>query len=168
MILELISIRPMRARDIPDVMRIERECFTLAWHESAYRNELANQSAWYVVAEAEQRIVGFAGMWIIADEAHITTIGVERRFRGRKIGERMLVSLIDEALQSGATRMTLEVRETNYIAQNLYFKYGFETAGIRRGYYTDNNEDALILWLNNMDSPAFQARLKRLRRFLGA
>jgi len=168
MITGTVFIRPMTARDIPDVMRIERECFSSPWHESAYRSELANQVAWYVVAEVEGRVVGFAGMWVVADEAHITTIGVEKRFRGRKIGERMLVALIEEALMGGATRMTLEVRESNYIAQNLYFKYGFEIAGIRPGYYTDNDEDALILWLNHMDAPAFQARLKRLKRFLDA
>ncbi|MCC6446005.1 MAG: ribosomal protein S18-alanine N-acetyltransferase [Armatimonadetes bacterium] len=156
----------MAARDIRDVMRIERECFRSPWHESAYRNELTNPASVYVVAQADKRIVGFAGMWVIVDEGHITTIGVEEKFRGRHIGEKLLVALIEETLDRGAARMTLEVRRSNLVAQNLYCKYGFETAGIRPCYYTDNNEDALILWLNDMDAPPFRSRLKRLTTFL--
>ena len=101
-------------------------------------------------------------MWLIMDEAHITTIGVAPGHRGKKIGERMLVHLLDEAIHRGARHATLEVRKSNHVAQTLYLKYGFRIAAIRRGYYTNNGEDALVMWIDDMWDPGF---LKMLREF---
>lgn len=159
----ILEIRPMRHEDIPRVMEIERECFPTPWHESAYITELSNRSAYYVVACTEGKVVGYAGMWLIMDEAHITTLGVAKQFRRLRIGERILVALLDESIRRGIRRATLEVRQSNTVAQKLYTKYGFTPAAIRRGYYTDNNEDAVVMWIDNLNNPDFRRRYRELK-----
>ena len=111
-------------------------------------------------------ILGFAGMWILYDEAHITTIGVDPRYRGRGLGELLLIDLYDEALRRGAGWLTLEVRVSNTAAQELYRKYGFTVQGTRRRYYSDNNEDAYIMWSRSLQDPANLADVARHRRRL--
>lgn len=139
--------RPMRTDDIETICAIEVEAFPTPWTPGAFHNELTNNHfAHYMVMEVEGVIAGYAGMWIIMDEAHVTNIAVRTRFRGRKLGERLLLELRRRANLQGAKRMTLEVRVTNRVAQNLYEKLGFRSVGVRKGYYTDNNEDALIMW----------------------
>jgi [ribosomal protein S18]-alanine N-acetyltransferase len=108
-------------------------------------------------------IVGYAGLWLMVDEGHITTIAVDPKERGKGLGELLLNALIDQAYDLGASMLTLEVRFSNNPAQQLYLKYGFQASGIRPRYYTDNGEDALIMWTESIDTPAFQARLKELR-----
>ena len=163
---ESIVIERMKHADVPRVMEIERQCFPIPWHESAYLTELSNRSAYYVVSKMLDKVVGYAGLWIIMDESHITTIGVDPDYRGRKIGEQLLVAMLDEALDRGARRVTLEVRERNLVAQNLYRKYGFIPAAIRRGYYTDNNENAIVMWINNIHDPEYRAKLLQLKQEL--
>jgi ribosomal-protein-alanine N-acetyltransferase len=99
-----------------------------------------------MVMELAGEVVGYGGMWLIVDEAHVTNIAVSALYRGRKLGERLLIELQKTASFMGAVRMTLEVRVSNLIAQRLYGKLGFYPVGTRRGYYSDNNEDALIMW----------------------
>jgi [ribosomal protein S18]-alanine N-acetyltransferase len=111
-------------------------------------------------------IAGFAGMWIVFDEAHITTIGVDPPYRGRGFGELLLLALIDEAVRRGATWLTLEVRVSNAVAQDLYRKYGFVVQSTRRHYYSDNNEDAYVMWSRSLRDPAYLARIEELRRSL--
>jgi ribosomal-protein-alanine N-acetyltransferase len=111
----------------------------------------------------KERIVGFAGMWLMFDEAHVTTIGVKRELRGQGLGEVLFATLLEIAMNIGARRATLEVRVSNYPAQALYRKYGFHEEGIRRRYYSDNNEDALIMWSDWLGSPEFQERFRQLR-----
>ncbi len=156
----------MQRADIARVMEIEKQCFSTPWHESTYLTELINRSAHYITAWADDKIVGFSGMWLLMDEAHITTIGVDPAYRGRKIGEQMLYAILEEAQNRGARRATLEVRESNFLAQNLYRKYGFSPAAIRRGYYSDNNENAVIFWVDDMMSTEYRTRFKQLRRLL--
>jgi ribosomal-protein-alanine N-acetyltransferase len=108
-------------------------------------------------------ILGFAGMWLMFDEAHITTIGVKRSVRGRGLGELMLVHLIDQAREMGAKRLTLEVRVSNHVAQELYRKYTFKEEGVRKRYYSDDGEDALIMWSDRIDEPAFVTRFAEQR-----
>lgn len=148
------------------MMVIERECFTVPWRESAYITELSNRSAHYLAACIDGEIVGYGGMWIIMDEAHITTLGVAKKHRGRKIGEQVLIALLEEAMRRKARRATLEVRESNLVAQNLYRKYGFQPAAIRRGYYTDNHENAVVMWVDNLGGVAFVSRLRELKNRL--
>lgn len=158
--LSLTRIARMRLEDIEHVSRLERRCYTLPWSSSAYVTEIGNPNAYYTVAKDEQSaVIGYAGMWVIMDEIHITTIAVDPASRGRKIGERLLLDLLDEGLSRGAERATLEVREHNAVAHNLYLKYGFEDVAVRKRYYSDNNENAVIMWANNMLSPGYQAML---------
>src|SRR5581483_4411283 len=115
-----VSIEPMRRTDLDAVHRIDKRCFPTPWLPSAYLTELSNRSACYLVARIGQEIVGYGGQWVIMDEAHITTLAVDPNYRGRKIGERLLLALMEEAVLEGASRATLEVREGNRAAQNLY------------------------------------------------
>lgn len=116
--------------------------------------------------EGPGRIVGFAGMWNLFDEAHITTIGVDPEYRGRNFGEVLLLDVIAEALNRGASMLSLEVRVSNEIAQGLYDKYGFHVHGVRRGYYTDNREDAYVMWSPSLRDPAYLEQLRELRHNL--
>lgn len=108
-------------------------------------------------------VVGYGGVWLTVDEGHITTIASAPEVRRRGVGELVLNGLIDAARDLGANHLTLEVRVSNTPAQALYLKYGFEARGTRRRYYTDNNEDALIMWAGPLDSPSYQQRLRELR-----
>ncbi|WP_436669310.1 ribosomal protein S18-alanine N-acetyltransferase [Paenibacillus kandeliae] len=139
--------RQMTTDDLAAIMEIEHEAFTLPWTEEAFRNELTmNHFARYLVLELDGQIIGYAGMWTIMDEAHVTNIAIREVYRGRRLGQDLLISLMKWAVELGMIRMTLEVRVSNEPAQNLYRKLGFAGAGVRRGYYSDNNEDALIMW----------------------
>lgn len=161
-----ISIEPMRRTDIEVVHRIDRRCFPSPWLQSAYQTELSNRSASYMVARIGQELVGYGGVWVIMDEGHITTLAVDPEYQGRKIGERLLIALMEEAILQGAHRATLEVREGNRAAQNLYRKYNFYNAAVRKNYYTDNGENALVMWANDVHTPAYQSHLREMRRRL--
>jgi len=164
--IRLVRIDKMSKADVPRVMEIELASFTSPWHESAYLSEINNRSAYYIVARLEDKIVGYAGMWVIMDEAHITTIAVAPECRGMRIGEQILIALLEESIRRGALRATLEVRMSNKTAQNLYLKYGFSPVAIRRGYYSDNNEDALVMWIDDMCSPQYQKMFKNHKQQL--
>ncbi len=111
-------------------------------------------------------IIGFAGLWLMVDEAHITTIAMHPDFRQHGLGEFLLVSLIDTAYNIGARWVTLEVRVSNFVAQSLYRKYGFHQAGVRHRYYSDNQEDALIMWTDEINSPAYKQKFQALKSAL--
>ncbi|MUT68466.1 ribosomal protein S18-alanine N-acetyltransferase [Paenibacillus sp. NEAU-GSW1] len=144
---EQVRFRAMTLEDIARIVEIEQEAFTTPWTSEAFRNELFNNMfARYYVMVHEGRIIGYGGMWIIIDEAHVTNIAVSAEWRGNGLGERLLVELQRRAVGFGANKMTLEVRVSNEVAQRLYRKMGFEPSGIRPGYYSDNQEDALIMW----------------------
>lgn len=142
-----LEFRSMRYEDIPMVCEIEQEAFTTPWTSGAFHNELTNnQFAHYMIMDVDGDVAGYGGMWLIMDEAHVTNIAVRDIFRGQKLGERLLKELMRTASFLGAHRMTLEVRASNHIAQHLYDKMGFTSVGVRKGYYTDNREDAIIMW----------------------
>lgn len=162
-----VSVESMRLDDIQRVLEIERQSFRTPWPRDAYTHELTeNRLAAYLVARADDEIVGFAGMWVILDEAHITTIAVDPAYRGQHVGERLLVGLIDASLSRGARWMTLEVRKSNDTAQALYKKYGFREIGVRKGYYSDNREDAIVMWSGNLQESDYQKKLAELRAAL--
>jgi ribosomal-protein-alanine N-acetyltransferase len=142
-----LRFRKMTTDDIETIARIERESFASPWSADAFRMELTqNHFANYMVMELDGNTIGYGGMWLIVDEAHVTNIAVREPYRGKGYGERLLRELMRTAAWRGAVRMTLEVRVTNHVAQSLYRKLGFYDAGIRPRYYTDNQEDALIMW----------------------
>jgi ribosomal-protein-alanine N-acetyltransferase len=115
---------------------------------------------------SRQYIVGFSGIWLMADEAHLTNIAVHHQYKGKGLGELLLLATIDLAVSLKASFMTLEVRASNLVAQNLYSKYGFTQMGIRRGYYLDNREDAIIMSTESIAAESFQAHVRQLREAL--
>jgi ribosomal-protein-alanine N-acetyltransferase len=127
---------------------------------------LPARPAMTVGAPNQASIIGFAGLWLMVDEAHITTIAIHPDYRRKGLGELELVSLIDIAYQIGAKWVTLEVRVSNFVAQSLYRKYGFREAGMRHRYYSDNQEDALIMWTEEISSPAYVERFQTLKTAL--
>ena len=181
----------MRSSDIPEILAIEGESFPTPWPSSAFKTELVNKLARYVVLrdatlvppqpEGWQKItggirrlldqsvtnrgpvLGYAGTWIIIDEAHLTTIAVRPDLRGKGYGELLLIDCLDASMQKGAETMTLEVRLTNESAQKLYRKYGFAIAGRRKNYYSEINEDALIMTTVPTTTTEYRERFESLR-----
>lgn len=163
-----LFIRPMMGGDIEGIARIERLSFATCWNTQAYVTELSNPNAVYLVAVLDGQVVGYGGLWVIMDEAHFTIIAVDPAYRNRKIGERLLVQMLLGAQRKGATRATLEVRETNDAAKRLYEKYGFAWVAIRKAYYSDNHENADIYWVNDMTTPEWRRLFADNRARLGA
>jgi ribosomal-protein-alanine N-acetyltransferase len=162
-----LRIEAMRLDDIPAVQEIERRSFTTPWPPQAYRSELeTNRLATYLVARIDGELVGFGGIWLMVDEAHITTFAVHPSWRRQRIGERLLVALLDIATARGAREATLEVRLSNLPARRLYEKYGFRPVGLRPRYYSDDGEDALVMTTETLDAPSMVARLTELRAAL--
>ena len=142
---KMVRIQPMKAEDLEHVWEIEKLSFSLPWSIESLRLEVEeNQCAKYYVIKLDDRLVAYAGMWIVLDEAHITNIAVHPDYRGKGFGRMILKTLIGVAKDIGMERMTLEVRVSNMAAISLYKSLGFEDAGVRRGYYADNGEDAQI------------------------
>ncbi|MDT8900027.1 ribosomal protein S18-alanine N-acetyltransferase [Anaeroselena agilis] len=146
-----LNIRAMQLPDLEAVLAVEQSSFLTPWSREAFVAEIEdNDLACYLVAEAEGQVVGYAGMWIILDEAHVTNVALLPAFRGRGLGTRLMDTLRQVAKALGAARMTLEVRPSNHEARRLYGKLGFAERGVRPGYYTDTKEDAIIMWLDGL------------------
>jgi ribosomal-protein-alanine N-acetyltransferase len=141
-----IVIAPMRKRHINDILQIEKASFPTPWARISFLQELQNDLAVYIVVLSKGKVIGYAGMWLILDEAHITNVAVHPDYRQMGIGRLLMRQLILKAAVLGAARMTLEVRVSNTPACQLYKGLGFVQEGLRKGYYTDTNEDALIMW----------------------
>ncbi|GAC1581670.1 MAG: hypothetical protein NVS3B7_16830 [Candidatus Elarobacter sp.] len=162
-------IERMTQVDLPAVLRIEAAAFTTSWPMNAFSNEIRdNKLAHYFVGRLDGAIVAYGGIWVILEDSHVTTIAVHPDYRGLKLGEEMLLKLLDEAIAQGASWITLEVRESNDVGQKLYRKYGFTTVSTRRGYYSDNGENALVMWAGNLKGELYAARLVVLRTALDA
>ena len=164
-----LMIEAMRLEDLGEVQRIEQASFTTPWPEHAYRSELmTNRLASYLVARIDGRIVAYGGMWLMVDEAHITTFAVHPAWRRQRIGERLLLAFMDLARDRNAREATLEVRLSNLAARRLYEKYGFRPVGLRPRYYSDNGEDALIMTTDPLADAATRERIARLRAAVDA
>ena len=136
----------MTKDDVDSVYIVEEDCFTDPWSKESIRKELKNDLARYLVAELDNKIVGYVGVWFVVDEGHITNVAVHSDYRGKKIGDKLVKEMVKLCKESKLIAMTLEVRSSNTVAQNLYRKYGFKMGGIRKEYYSDNKEDAIIMW----------------------
>jgi [ribosomal protein S18]-alanine N-acetyltransferase len=153
-----VVIDPMRIGDVPEVHEIERLSFATPWPSYAFEQELqGNRLAHYLVARTGDRIAAFGGVWLMVDDAHITTFAVHPDWRRQRIGRQLLLGLVELARAIGARRMTLEVRVSNEPAQALYRSFGFEIAGRRPRYYTDDGEDALVMTTPDLDDPRMTA-----------
>lgn len=144
--------RRMEKKDVAKVAELERVCFSMPWSERSIAGELKNKAARYCVLERNGEIVAYAGMWIVFNEAHVTNIAVTPACRRQGLGLFMMCCMMKLALTCGATEMTLEVRERNIAAQELYARCGFEKAGVRPRYYQDTGESAYILWNRDLVS----------------
>lgn len=158
-------LRPMVPADIPAVAAIEAETYPQPWSAGVFADELAAPHRTYLVAEAADRTVGYGGLMLVGDEAHVTTVVVAPDVRGGRIGTRLMLGLVDAGLAAGARSLTLEVRESNAAAQRLYRRFGLAPVGVRKKYYID--EDALIMWAHDVDSPEYRRRLDDIRREVG-
>ena len=142
-----IRIREMRESDLDRIMEIEKSTFSTPWSRESFIMELTkNLLAKYIVAEIDDYVVGYGGIWLIIDEGHITNIAVYEKYRGLGVGSKLLEGLVNLCIDRNIRAMTLEVRRSNEVAKSLYKKYGFEEYGIRPKYYADNSEDAIIMW----------------------
>lgn len=143
-----VAIFPMTPADLDGIMEVERLSYLTPWSRDAFLSEMMQTYTIYLVAKEGERVVGIAGMHVVWEDAHVTNIAVHPLYRGRSLGERLMRELMERARHRGARRMTLEVRASNATAQNLYHKLGFTTApgAIRKGYYTDTQEDAVVMW----------------------
>lgn len=176
-------IEPMTVADLEQVMAIERVAFSAPWSARAFRYEITRnkQSTMLVVRPSPHRggwlamslrrlnlthpgaVLGYAGLWLLVDDIHISTIAVHPQWQGRGLGQLLLLSLLDRGAELDARRATLEVRISNHSAQDLYRKYGFAIASRRKRYYSDNNEDAYIMATPLFDTPEFQRNLRECR-----
>ncbi len=150
-----IQFYPMTPADLEGVMEVERLSYLTPWSQDAFLSEMIQTYTIYLVARQGAKVVAIGGMHVVWEDAHVTNIAVHPLFRGRTLGERMMLELMDRAARRGARRMTLEVRASNAPAQGLYTKLGFVTApgAIRKGYYTDTNEDAIVMWKDPLVEP---------------
>jgi len=165
---EQLTIEPMREADVPAVQIIERDIFSTPWPRNAYYRELASRnSAHYIVLRKDEEIVGYAGMWRMYDEAHVPTIGVRHDVQHSGYGRVLFAALVQAAYDMGAKWVTLEVRTSNENAMRMYEAFGFKVIGRRKGYYTDNGEDAIVMWSDSIYSPrfrrAFEENLNRIQ-----
>ena len=154
-----ITIKPMKQIDINAIVEIEKESYgSHHWSKESFFNEWSNDFAHYFCAFNEEgKLVGYIGTWQIIEEAHITNVSVKPEFRRRKIGEALLHYAVEHCYENGVKYITLEVRVSNEKAINLYTKYGFRSLGTRKEYYQDNNEDALIMWTENIFYDKFKS-----------
>jgi [ribosomal protein S18]-alanine N-acetyltransferase len=156
-----ITISPLRRRDLPAVVRIERLTSANPWSLELFRGELAlpEASRSYRVARRGRQLVGYGGLMFVVDEAHVTTLSVHPDHRRQGIGARLLLELVRDARSKGVRALTLEVRMSNEAARALYERFGFVPAGVRKGYYAEVGEDALVMWAHDVDGDDYAARL---------
>lgn len=154
-----IKIRRMQKIDLDQIEKIEVASYgDHHWSKQAFANELSNNYArYYVALNDKNEVIGYMGLWHIIDEAHFSTICVSPDYRRKSVGEALFKRLIDDCYENLIKYITLEVRVSNHTAQGLYTKYGLKNLGTRKGYYQDNNEDAYIMWSENIFYDKFKA-----------
>ncbi|RDW20038.1 ribosomal-protein-alanine N-acetyltransferase [Oceanobacillus arenosus] len=147
--MDKVLIRKMEINDVEHVVEVEKASFATPWTTDIFYQEIVdNNFAHYFVIEVNARIVGYAGTWIVIDDAQITNIAIMPEYRGYKFGEMLFQYVIQTSMQMGVRHLSLEVRVSNRIAQSMYRKFGLIPGGIRKNYYTDNQEDAIVMWVN--------------------
>ena len=157
-----VQVVPMRRRHLRSVLNIEAQVYPRPWTLGLFMSELNLHARSYFVARAEGRVVGYGGLMLSMEDAHITTLAVDPSWQRSKIGQRLMVVLAREAVRRGSRNLTLEVRVSNVAAQGLYRRFGLAPAGIRKGYYVESGEDAIVMWAHGIDEGAYSDRLHRL------
>jgi ribosomal-protein-alanine N-acetyltransferase len=162
-----VQLTPMRRRHLRSVLRIEEQVYPRPWSHSLFMSELALRGTRaYFVARVGRDIVGYGGLLLSGEDGHVTTIAVDPAWQRHGIGTRLMLALAREALERDARNLTLEVRLSNRGAQLLYSRFGFAPVGVRKNYYQETNEDALVMWVHEIDEPDYRARLDRIERDL--
>jgi [ribosomal protein S18]-alanine N-acetyltransferase len=165
---EVVEIAPLRRKHLRAVMAIEQQVYTHPWTHSLFLSELAlPASRVYVVARIDRVVVGYAGLMLAPDEAHVTTVAVDPEWQRRHVGTRLMVALTREAIERNFTAMTLEVRVSEHGAQALYRRFGFVPEGARKAYYVGPVEDAVVMWVRDIDTPEHRALVDVLARQAG-
>ncbi|GIU91255.1 MAG: putative ribosomal-protein-alanine acetyltransferase [Acidimicrobiia bacterium] len=154
-------LRAMTPADIPEAVTIERLVYPQPWSQQVFEEELARPDRVYLAADASGRLAGYGGIMFVGDEAHITTLAVHPHHRGRRLGTRLMLGLVEAALDRGARSLTLEVRVSNLPAQRIYRRFGMAPVGVRKRYYRD--EDALIMWAHDIDDEEYRRRIDEIR-----
>ncbi|MBS1721464.1 MAG: ribosomal protein S18-alanine N-acetyltransferase [Armatimonadetes bacterium] len=146
-----VRFEPLASGHIAQILEIEKVSHGSPWHERSFQNELSHAHSVFVVALKGTDVVGYAGVWILADEAHVTTIAVQPELRGQGLGRELMDEVLARSAERGAVCSTLEVRAGNEAAIHLYESMGYVRAGLRKGYYPDNKEDAVVMWLHQLE-----------------
>jgi ribosomal-protein-alanine N-acetyltransferase len=158
-----VEITRMRRRHLRGVMAIERQVYPRPWSPNLFVSEMtAGHGRAYLVALEARQVVGYAGLISYGEEAHVTTIAVDPERQRRRIGTRLLYELLHHARTLGAQAVSLEVRVTNWGAQRMYARFGFRPVGIRKGYYQETNEDAVVMWTDDIRTPEYERLLERI------
>lgn len=159
---ETITISPLRRRHLDAVVDIEREAHPTPWSRRLFEGELIRTDRHYVVARLGDRVVGYAGLIVLVDDGHVSTLATDASMRRRGLATALLLELVDEAIRRRVEALTLEVRVTNDAARALYRRFGFAPSGVRRSYYGDG-EDAIVMWAHDLDDPLFRDRIDGIR-----
>ncbi len=160
-----VHLTPMRRRHVRSVLRIEEQVYPRPWSHSLFLSELALRTTRsYLVASVGRDVVGYAGLMMSAEDGHVTTIAVDPRWQRHKVATRLLIGLVREGLLRNAENLTLEVRLSNLAAQHLYRRFGFAPVGVRKNYYQETNEDALVMWVHEINTPDYAALLDSIAR----
>ena len=157
-----LTFREMTLDDLPVIVDLERAIYPQPWSEGIFTDELSRHDRVYVVAETAEEIVGFGGLMLIDDDAHVTTLAVRPDSRHRGLGTKLMLQLIHAGLERGSRNLTLEVRSSNTSAQRLYQKFDMTAVGMRKHYYRD--DDAVIMWVTDIDGPHYAERLRAIER----
>jgi ribosomal-protein-alanine N-acetyltransferase len=158
-----VHLVAMRRRHLRAVLRIESQVYARPWTLSLFMSELALRTTRvYTVARVDGGVIGYCGLMLSGDDAHVTTIAVDPAYHRRDVGTRLMLHLVRLARARGARHLTLEVRMSNHPAQELYRRFGLQPAGVRKNYYAETNEDALVMWANDIDTPEYAGRLVEL------
>lgn len=159
----VVHIVPMRRRHLRAVLRVEAQVYARPWSLSLFVSELAlRTSRAYYVARVNGALCGYGGLMVSEEDGHVTTLAVDPAWHRNKIGTRLLLTLAREGIRRGAVNLTLEVRVTNHAAQEMYRRFGFRPAGIRKNYYVETNEDALVMWAHDVNTPDYTRRLAEI------
>jgi [ribosomal protein S18]-alanine N-acetyltransferase len=160
-----ITIGPMKRRHVRDVLSIERRVYPRPWSAALFFSEISQKSSrYYIVSHHGRTLIGYGGLMVHLDEAHVTTVAVAPEYQHRKVGSRILSALLEEARGRDARTVALEVRVANWAAQRLYSWFGFRPVGVRKNYYAETGEDALVMWIDDLQSDDMQKRLHRIAR----
>jgi [ribosomal protein S18]-alanine N-acetyltransferase len=163
-----VTLQPMRRKHVRDVLTIERQVYPRPWSAALFFSEISQRTTrHYVVALHDKDLVGYGGLMIHADEGHVTTIAVDPTFQHSGVGTRVMLDLFDHSREREVRTLALEVRVANWPAQRLYAWFGFRPVGVRKNYYAETGEDALVMWVEDVRSDEITTRLARIRTALG-